>query len=196
MTLAATAAVAAPAPPESEVGAVGAAGERRPRPGFVDGHSHLMSYEAFGGMLLCGKPFDPDGIEQALVDCPDHFPNGEAAWFENFTRTGSPTGTHDPVGWPTFRSWPAHDSLTHQQAYHRWVERAWRGGLRVLVNHLVANRQLCAIYPLKRNSCDEMASLRLQAQRTFELQDFIDARSGGPGQGWFRVVRSPPRRGR
>ncbi len=192
LTMAATAAIAAPAPPGPEVGAVGEPpGSAAPVRGFVDGHSHLMSYEAFGGMLLCGKPFDPDGIEHALTDCPDHFPNGEAAWFENFTRTGSPVGTHDPVGWPTFRSWPAHDSLTHQQAYHSWVERAWRGGLRVLVNHLVANRQLCAIYPLKRNSCDEMASLRLQAQRTFELQDFIDAQAGGPGRGWFRVVRSP-----
>ncbi|MER7504462.1 Coagulation factor 5/8 type domain-containing protein [Nonomuraea pusilla] len=159
--------------------------------GFVDGHSHLFSYEAFGGMLMCGKPFDPDGVSEALSDCPDHRPNGELAWFENFTRTGSPTGTHDPVGWPTFRDWPAHDSLTHQQAYYTWVERAWKGGLRVLVNHLVANRQLCAIYPLRRNSCDEMSTLRLQAQRARELQDHIDAENGGPGRGWFRIVDDP-----
>ncbi|MFF0868411.1 Coagulation factor 5/8 type domain-containing protein [Nonomuraea sp. NPDC003560] len=159
--------------------------------GFVDGHSHLFSYETFGGMLMCGKPFDPDGIEHALTDCPDHYPNGELAWYENFTRTGKPTGTHDPVGWPTFRDWPANDSLTHQQAYYTWVERAWRGGLRVLVNDLVANRQLCAIYPLKKYSCDEMTSIRLQAQRARELQDHIDAESGGPGRGWFRLVNDP-----
>ncbi|MGI5270212.1 Coagulation factor 5/8 type domain-containing protein [Nonomuraea sp. CA-218870] len=156
--------------------------------GFVDAHSHLFSYEAFGGMLICGKPFDPDGIAAALRDCPDHYPNGELAWFENFTRTGSPTGTHDPTGWPTFPDWPAHDSLTHQQAYYTWVERAWRGGLRVLVNHLVANRQLCAIYPLRRHGCDEMDSIRLQAQRARQLQDHIDAEHGGPGRGWFRIV--------
>ncbi|GGK92364.1 hypothetical protein Ppa06_59320 [Planomonospora parontospora subsp. parontospora] len=192
LAMAGTTAMAAPAPPESEVNAIGQPpGSAAPVRGFVDGHTHLMSYEAFGGSLLCGRPFDPDGAQEALVDCPDHLPRGEAAWFENFTRTGSPTGTHDPVGWPTFRSWPAGDSLTHQQTYHRWVERAWRGGLRVLVNQLVANRQLCEIYPLKRHPCDEMASLRLQAQRTFELQDFVDARAGGPGRGWFRVVRSP-----
>ncbi|GAA1690275.1 hypothetical protein GCM10009733_103140 [Nonomuraea maheshkhaliensis] len=162
-----------------------------PVSGFVDGHSHLFSYEAFGGRLMCGKPFDPGGIEAALTDCPDHHPNGELAWFENFTRTGSPTGTHDPVGWPTFRDWPAHDSLTHQQTYHTWVERAWRGGLRVLVNHLVANRQLCAIYPLRRYGCDEMAAIRRQAQRARELQDHIDAEAGGPGLGWFRIVADP-----
>ncbi|MER7366843.1 Coagulation factor 5/8 type domain-containing protein [Nonomuraea wenchangensis] len=177
--------------PSSPAPAVAAAAAPAPVSGFVDGHSHLFSYEAFGGMLMCGKPFDPDGIARALADCPDHYPDGRLAWYENFTRTGSPTGTHDPVGWPTFRDWPAHDSLTHQQAYYTWVERAWRGGLRVLVNHLVANRQLCAIYPLKKYSCDEMTSIRLQAQRARELQAHIDAEAGGPGKGWFRIVADP-----
>ncbi|WP_327089990.1 dipeptidase [Nonomuraea sp. NBC_01738] len=167
------------------------AASQQPVSGFIDAHSHLMSYEAFGGKLLCGKPFDPGGISRALVDCLDHHPNGEAAWFENFTRTGSPVGTHDPTGWPTFKSWPANDSLTHQQAYYTWIERAWRGGLRIMVNDLVANRQLCEIYPLKSNSCDEMASIRLEAQRTYEMQDYIDQQNGGAGQGWFRVVKSP-----
>ncbi|NUW35671.1 membrane dipeptidase [Nonomuraea sp. SMC257] len=181
----------AQAAPESDVGAVGQPpGSANPVRGFVDAHSHLMANEAFGGSLICGKPFDLDGIEHALVDCPDHQPDGSLAWFENFTRHGTPVGKHDPVGWPTFKDWPAHDSLTHQQGYYKWLERAWRGGLRIFVNDLVANRQLCEIYPLKHNTCDEMATLRLEAQRTFELQDYIDAQSGGPGQGWFRVVKS------
>lgn len=68
--------------------------------GFIDAHSHLFSYEAFGGRLMCGKPFDPDGIATALTDCPDHYPNGELAWFENFTRKGTVTGTHDPSAGP------------------------------------------------------------------------------------------------
>jgi microsomal dipeptidase-like Zn-dependent dipeptidase len=159
--------------------------------GFVDGHSHLFSYEAFGGKLMCGKPFDPEGIAEALSDCEDHHPNGELAWWENFTRHGSPFGTHDPTGYPTFKDWPAHDSLTHQQGYYKWVERAWRGGLRVLVNHLVANRQLCAVYPLKKYDCDEMDAIRRQAERANELEAHIDAESGGPGKGWFRIVKSP-----
>ncbi|WP_433255760.1 Coagulation factor 5/8 type domain-containing protein [Streptosporangium sp. CA-135522] len=195
VAMAGSAAMAAPPRPESEVNASGeplkgTAPDGTVR-GFVDAHTHLMSYEAFGGKLMCGKPFDPDGITKALVDCLDHYPHGEAAWFENFTRAGSPVGTHDPVGWPTFKDWPAHDSLTHQQTYYKWVERAWRGGLRVMVNDLVANRQLCEIYPLKSNSCDEMTIIRLEAQRTFELQNYIDAEYGGPGRGWFRVVRDP-----
>ncbi|GAA1568487.1 hypothetical protein GCM10009678_59120 [Actinomadura kijaniata] len=159
--------------------------------GYVDAHSHLTSYEAFGGMLMCGRPFDPHGVREALKDCPDHHPDGGLAWFENFTRQGSPFGRHDPRGYPTFRDWPAHDSLTHQQAYHKWVERSWRAGQRILVNQLVANRTLCEIYPLKRTTCDEMDVIRLQARRTRELQDHIDRESGGPGRGWFRIVTSP-----
>ena len=44
------------------------------------------------------------------------------------------------------------------------MERAWRGGLRIFVNLLVENGKLCELYPLKRNSCDEMDSIRLQAK--------------------------------
>ncbi|WP_243712613.1 membrane dipeptidase [Actinomadura sp. 6K520] len=163
------------------------AGEVR---GYIDAHTHLMSYEAFGGSLMCGKPFDPRGVPEALRDCPDHAGNGAFAWWENFTRHGTPFGTHDPTGWPTFEDWPAWDSRTHQQAHHTWLERSWRAGQRVLVNHLVANRQLCEIYPLKRNACDEMDAVRLQAQRMREMEAYIDGRSGGPGEGWFRIVRN------
>lgn len=158
--------------------------------GYIDAHTHLMSYEAFGGRLMCGKPFDPRGVREALRDCPDHAGNGVFAWWENFTRHGTPFGTHDPSGWPTFEDWPAWDSRTHQQAHHTWLERSWRAGQRVLVNHLVANRQLCEIYPLKRNTCDEMEVIRIQAKRMRELEAYIDGLSGGPGKGWFRIVRS------
>jgi microsomal dipeptidase-like Zn-dependent dipeptidase len=189
----------APAPAEtqvsgSHVNAVGTpAGGLAPDGsvrGFIDAHNHLFSNEAFGGKLFCGKVFDPAGIAAALSDCADHFPNGEFAWLENIVRTGSPIGTHDPTGYPSFTDWPANDSLTHQMNYFSWMERAWRGGLRVMVSDLVTNRQLCDIYPLKDRSCDEMTSIRLQAALHTQLQTFIDTQAGGPGRGWFRLVRS------
>ncbi|MDX1620077.1 MAG: hypothetical protein R3320_03745, partial [Nitriliruptorales bacterium] len=37
----------------------------------------------------------------------------------------------------------------------------------------------------------EMESVRLQAQRLRELERYIDAQHGGPGQGWFRIVTDP-----
>jgi microsomal dipeptidase-like Zn-dependent dipeptidase len=159
--------------------------------GFVDAHNHPFAEEAFGGKMICGKVFDPAGPAAALRDCPDHEPNGAGAIIENLLSNGSPIGTHDPVGWPTFRDWPAHDSLTHQQDYYVWMERAWRGGLRIMVNDLVANRQLCDIYWIKSNSCDEMDTVRKEAAKTRALQDFVDQQHGGPGKGWFRIVTSP-----
>ncbi|MFD9333855.1 discoidin domain-containing protein [Streptomyces sp. NPDC060028] len=154
--------------------------------GFVDAHDHLMANEGFGGRLICGKPFSEAGVADALKDCPEHYPDGSLAIFDFVTKGGD--GKHDPNGWPTFKDWPAHDSLTHQQNYYAWVERAWRGGQRVLVNDLVTNGVICSVYFFKDRSCDEMTSIRLEAQKTYEMQAYIDKMYGGPGKGWFRIV--------
>jgi len=188
------AAVSVPSP-EAEINVTGAPftgtdAKGRVR-GFVDAHSHLFANESFGGDVLCGKVFDPAGVAAALQDCPDHYPDGSLAWFDNLTRTGSPIGTHDPVGWPTFTDWPSHDSLTHQQMYYRWVERAWRGGERVMVLNLVTNGVLCSIYPIKTTSCDEMDAIRREAADAVALEKYVDAQYGGTGQGWFRIVKTP-----
>jgi hypothetical protein len=159
--------------------------------GLLDAHMHMMAFEFLGGRIHCGRPWHPFGAPSALRDCPDHYPNGAGAVGENTISYGNPVGTHDPVGWPTFKDWPHHASLTHEQSYYKWVERAWRGGLRVFVNLLVDNEVLCTLYPLKRNSCNEMDGVRLQARRIRELEAYIDAQSGGPGKGWFRIVDDP-----
>ena len=157
--------------------------------GYVDAHTHGMAYEFLGGEVHCGKPWDRYGVAFALVDCADHtLTNGKGAALEAVL-SGRPT--HDPVGWPTFKDWPAPQSLTHEGTYWKWMERSWRGGQRVFVNLLVENGQLCKIYPLKRNSCDEMTSIRLQAKRMRQLENYIDAQYGGPGKGWYRIVTSP-----
>ncbi|MFJ2950918.1 discoidin domain-containing protein [Streptomyces sp. NPDC087226] len=181
--------VARPAP-DSGVNVTGepfkgtnAAGEVR---GFVDAHNHIMANEAFGGRLICGRAFSTKGIADALKDCPEHYPDGSLALFDFITNGGD--GRHDPAGWPTFKDWPAHDSLTHQQNYYAWIERAWRGGQRVLVNDLVTNGVICSVYFFKDRSCDEMTSIRLQAKLTYDMQAYIDGMYGGPGKGWFRIV--------
>ena len=158
--------------------------------GLLDAHMHLMAFEFLGGQAHCGRPWHPYGVEHALVDCPDHQPNGGGAVLEN-ALFGSPARTHDPSGWPAFKGWPHHKSLTHEGSYYKWLERAWLGGQRLYVNLLVDNAVLCELYPLKRNSCNEMDSVRLQAKGINELQDYIDAQNGGPGKGWFRIVRDP-----
>ncbi len=155
--------------------------------GFADVHNHLMSNEGFGGRLVCGQPFSDAGVADALKDCPEHYPNGNLALFENLT--ADPDWTHDPVGWPTFKDWPNYVTTTHQQNYYAWLERSWRAGQRVLVTDMVTNGVLCSL-PIqpKDRSCDEMTSIRLQVEKTYDMQDYIDTMYGGPGKGWFRIV--------
>jgi microsomal dipeptidase-like Zn-dependent dipeptidase len=181
--------------PEVEINATGKPARGKPSygevSGLVEGHMHGMAFEFLGGRAHCGRPWSRYGAPYALVDCPDHYPNGAGAVLENTVSFGSPVGTHDPVGWPTFKDWPDPESLTHEQSYYRWIERSWRGGLRIYVNLLVENRALCELYPLKKNSCDEMDSVYLQARDIYKMQDYIDAQAGGPGKGFFRIVKNP-----
>ena len=159
--------------------------------GLLEGHLHAMAFEFLGGRVHCGKPWDERGIAFALRDCPDHTGNGAGAVLENILSTGNPLGTHGNSGWPNFRGWPRPESLTHEKAYYKWMERAWRGGLRLMVNLHVDNEVLCQVYPLKKNGCNEMDTVRLQIRRLRELQSYIDRKSGGPGKGWLRIVRDP-----
>ena len=153
---------------------------------------HGMAFEFLGGRAHCGKPWHRFGAPYALVDCPDHEAgSGCAAVLENVLY-GNPARCHDPVGWPTFKDWPHHNSLTHEQSYYRWLERAWRGGLRVYVNLIVENR-----VPLRALSA-EAEQLRRDGERAasdrsriHEMQDYIDAQAGGPGKGFFRIVDDP-----
>jgi hypothetical protein len=161
--------------------------------GLVETHVHGMAFEFLGGEVRCGRPWHPYGVEHALGDCFD-----DGNFYNSVLEVGlagrgpqEPLTDYDSVGWPTFDYWPAHDTLSHEQWYWRWLERAYHGGLRLTVNLLVDNAALCELFPVKRNSCNEMDGVRLQAQRLFELQDYIDAQAGGPGQGWFRIVTSP-----
>ncbi len=159
--------------------------------GFLDAHVHVTAFEFLGGRFHCGRPFSPYGVMDALKDCPDHALDGRFAVAENFLSQGRLTGTHSTDGWPSFDGWPKYFSLTHEGTYWKGIERAWRGGLRILVADLVENRALCEIYYLKKNSCLDMDSLRLQARALNELQDYIDAQFKGPGKGFFRIVKSP-----
>ena len=159
--------------------------------GFLDAHVHMMAFEFIGGRVRCGSPWHRYGVAKALVDCPDHYPGGQGAVLEMVLSGGNPIMGHDPSGWPSFIGWPRYNSLTHEQLYYRWLERAWRGGLRLFTNLLVDNHALCTAYPFKENSCNEMDGVRLQAQRLRELERYIDAQNGGPGEGWFRIVTDP-----
>jgi microsomal dipeptidase-like Zn-dependent dipeptidase len=160
--------------------------------GYLDAHLHGMAFEFLGGRARCGRPWHPYGVEHALKGCDEHeLAGGRTHVLETALSGADPVAGHDTTGWPTFAYWPAHQSLTYEQTYHRWLERAWRSGLRMYVNLLVDNNKLCEVYPFRRNSCNEMDGVRLQAQRLREFERYIDAQHGGPGRGWLRIVTDP-----
>jgi microsomal dipeptidase-like Zn-dependent dipeptidase len=156
--------------------------------GLIDAHAHPVASAAFGGEMICGEPFAAGGIEDALGGCASHAA-GAGALFEAIIGGTDPFGGDD--GWPTFTDWPTTTSLLHEQAYYVGIERAWQGGLRVFNALLVGNRVICELYPARVTSCDEMAQIRAQADLLHEMQDYIDAQSGGAGEGWFRIARTP-----
>ena len=42
-----------------------------------------------------------------------------------------------------------------------------------------------------RFECNDMVSVDRSIEETYNLERYIDAQAGGPGQGWFRIVKSP-----
>ena len=94
-------------------------------------------------------------------------------------------------GWPTFKEWPSPTALAEEGDYYTGIERAWKAGLRVMVTNLVDNEALCSLMTTRHNPCNDMANVDIQDRDLHALQDYIDAQSGGPGKGWFRLVTDP-----
>lgn len=167
--------------------------------GFVDAHTHITSYEFMGGKMMHGKAFHPWGVASALSDSKIiHGPNGSLDLIGNLLAYNDVNNRYDTRGWPDFPYWPNHKQMSHTAYYYKWIERAYLAGQRLLVTHLVENEVLCKVQStvnpgswINPNSCDTMDSIRLQVQRMNEMQDYIDAQSGGPGKGFFRIVTSP-----
>lgn len=161
--------------------------------GMVDAHVHLSSTN-FLGNAQYGDPFHRFGVTHALADCKgDHGENGMLDLIGSLFVND--LDGHLTDGFPTFSDWPSRGSLTHEAIYWKWLERAWMGGLRIMVNDLVENETLCE---LQRNvtknpllDCNEMNSAARQVGTLYAMQDYIDAQYGGREKGWFRIVLSP-----
>jgi hypothetical protein len=162
--------------------------------GFVDAHLHVTADMRAGGQVIFGRSFAPQGITRALSAAGDariHGPDGSEDVTGNLLRSGTPFGTHDTHGWPTFAGWPVRDTITHQQTYYMWLKRAWMAGERLVVAQTVEDEPLCRLEPRRSHSCDETHTIKLEIHRLKRLERYVDAQSGGPGRGWFRIVRSP-----
>lgn len=160
--------------------------------GYADLHLHVTADLRAGGQVISGAPFHRFGITHALgSDEQVHGPDGSLDVTGNLLRDGSPAGTHDTSGWPAFSGWPVYDTYTHQQAYYRWLRRAWKSGLRLVVAQVIEDEPLCDLQPRRSHSCDETETIRLGIRRLRALERYVDAQSGGRGRGWFRLVYNP-----
>lgn len=178
-------------------------GVDKPIVGFADVHTHMgmsseMSYAGdvgpSAGGVLYGEVIHRFGAPHALKDCIEfHGPNGIKDGNNVIQET--PNDTHETEGWPTFVDWPRRDYLTHQVMYHKWVERAYLAGLRLMVNHGTNIASLCevgkGIAGNPTADCNDMSVAVKQIEYLYEVQDYIDAQNGGPGKGWYRIVKSP-----
>jgi microsomal dipeptidase-like Zn-dependent dipeptidase len=185
--------------------------------GIVDTHSHILSNFAFGGgSLFHGAPFHRLGVEHALSDCaPFHGENGRKDFFGYAFDTSGSDGAdftalipdliagelsvdnHLTTGYPEFTDWPNGPTRsTHQTQYYRWLERAHLAGLRLVVQHATTNSVICnftvgAGLQQSRYECDDMVAVDRILTESYAMERYIDAQSGGPGLGWFRIVKTP-----
>jgi microsomal dipeptidase-like Zn-dependent dipeptidase len=160
--------------------------------GVADLHLHITANQRAGGAVVYGEPYDPGGIAEALGhDADFHGADGSDDVTGNLLRTGLPFGEHDTHGWPTFAGWPTFDTNTHQQVYWAWLERAWMAGERLVVAQTVEDQPICEIEPRRVHSCDETETIKAEIATLRGLQDYVDSQSGGPGKGWFQLVRNP-----
>lgn len=160
--------------------------------GFADPHIHVTAELRAGGRVISGQAFNRFGIIEALGhDADVHGADGSEDITGNLLRSGSPTGTHDTQGWPSFSGWPTYDTYTHQQIYWRWLERSWMSGMRLIGAMVVEDEPLCNIEPSKSHSCDETETIQLAIAQLRALQDYVDAQYGGRGRGFFRLVFDP-----
>jgi hypothetical protein len=115
-----------------------------------------------------------------------------AAPVQNFLNYGDPAAAHDTTGYPKLTEW-RRDNVTYEGTYYRWLERVWKSGLRLIVMPINENRVLCELMPApqRRNSCDEMATVGKGLDDIKQLQNYVDAQAGGPGKGFFQIVRNP-----
>jgi len=161
--------------------------------GMADVHVHASASTFLGGASH-GSVFHKFGVTHALDNCQaTHGPQGVKDFigiaFQN------DTDGHATDGWPTFSEWPSRDALTHRAIYWKWIERAWKGGLRIMVNDVVENGTLCELQRTASGTpaldCNEMNSARRQIGTLYALQDYIDGQYGGRGKGFLQIVLTP-----
>jgi microsomal dipeptidase-like Zn-dependent dipeptidase len=195
-------------PPAPRRGGEGALQSGAPLEGYADIHVHQMGQLGFGGSVIWGGAFGPPA--QVLLPIPAAMKQGhdksEALFDGDILGALFGVATHGESGYPDFRDWPSRTLATHQQAYEDWLFRAYQGGLRLIVMLAVNSEDMfgrgendvvllgsTVVQGVKAagRTGNDMEALEWQVREAYRMQADIDARNGGPGSGWYRIVRDP-----
>jgi len=170
--------------------------QRIPLHGWVDLHTHPMSYLGFGGKAVAGGvdvgsilPVDPDcnahvralTPQQALgndvavhgdfiaIECGDLLRNQIVGAVEQANQAHTePPARHAA----DFSIWPSWDDIMHQKMWIDWIQRTRDSGQRVLVALAVNNRTLGDAFSGPGDGpTDDEASADLQ---TAQMKAFVD----------------------
>ena len=119
--------------------------------------------------------------------------HGDHTAFDTVTGGGTNDGANANLGAPLFNGWPLWTSTIHQQVYYKWLERAWLGGLRLMVMDAVTNEALCKTgTKVSGTDCSlSMTAIDAQLQAAHDFESWLDNQYGGPGKGWFQIVTTP-----
>jgi microsomal dipeptidase-like Zn-dependent dipeptidase len=103
------------------------------------------------------------------------------------------TTGYRPMGGPASMGWPTWHTVTTQQAYWEWLQRAHEHGLKMITMTAVNNTVLCNVgVGIADYGCDDDSAVVRQIDGAKQLEAYIDARAGGPGLGFYRIVYSGP----
>ena len=163
-----------------------------PLKGWVDMHTHPASQDAFGGEYfygwndgnpaaslgecICYHDYPPDiviDIDTPFGKIKQEIPVPDDRGCRNrirkdFVQKADP---HEHwQGYPDFLSWPTHKSILHQQMWWEWIDRARKGGQRVMVALAHNSHALADASESNRTPADDMGSMNVQIKN---MIDFI-----------------------
>ncbi len=181
--------------------------------GYADLHMHLNAHLAHGGKVFAGAaaPIDAgddfaldefNNISSALSAADDAALHSGHGIFGDTVGDGTQDGSTGNGGAPLFNNWPTWTSTTHQQMYYKWLERAFRGGMRLTTMLAVTNEALCKSTD-GTDCANSMGAIDDQIDAAYAFQAFIDSQcelnpgsdfcveDSGTEEGWFRIVTDP-----
>jgi microsomal dipeptidase-like Zn-dependent dipeptidase len=170
-----------PGPPESP-----------PLVGLAEFHNHEFGNLGFGGYVISHSPDPAEGCRPILPFASDGNKVKDIVRKQMFAEAA--TQAADGKCYPTATSWVGQRVDTEN------LKRAWQYGLRLLVMLAVSNEYLCQVGGLGENPAlddpinhcpTDRVAIDAQLQAAKDLEAQIDTNSGGPGMGWYRIVRTP-----